>query len=88
MTLSEQDETTKPAKRGLQLPFERRPPLATVRGGRDPSDATRVENERTVHFGSSKTVLLGRSSKRIILDDGVVQDGDTLIIDVKAKPVK
>ena len=88
MTLSEQDDTTRPAKRGIQLPFERRPPLATARGGRDPSDATRVENEKTIHIGSSRTVLLGRSSQRTILDDGIVQDGDTLIIDAKAEPVK
>lgn len=79
--MHEQDATV-PAKRGIQLPFERRLPLATARSGRDPSDATLAVNEQTVRLNSVRTVLLGRSSQREVIGSGVVKDGSTIIIDV------
>lgn len=82
--MTEQDATTRPARRSLQLPTERRLPLPTTIGGRDPSDATLAVNERTVRLSAGRTVLLGRSSQRQIIGDGVVRDGKKIIVDVKA----
>lgn len=85
LDMGELDATTRPAKRGLLSPRSRELPLATVRGGRDPSDATRAENERTIHQTAGRTILLGRSSSREIIGEGIVKDGDKIIIDVKAR---
>lgn len=83
--MNEQDATTRPARRSLQRPLERHLALATPIGGRDPSDATLAANEHTVRLNSGRTVLLGRSSQREIIGDGVVRDGAKLIVDVTAK---
>ena len=85
--MNEQDVPTRPAKRALQLPFKRQPPLATVIGGRDPSDATLAVNEKTVRLNTGQTVLLGRSSQREVIGPGVIQDGDVTIVDVTAESV-
>jgi len=80
--MGEQDAITRPARRSLQRPLEHRPPLATARGGRDPSDATLAVNEKTMRLGAGRTVLLGRSSQREVVGDGVVKDGGKIIVDV------
>lgn len=83
--MSAQEAITRPAKRALISPGRRDLPLATVRGGRDPSDATLAVNERTIFLSSGRTVLLGRSSQREIIVPGVVRDGKKIIVDASSQ---
>ena len=86
--MSEHDAVTKPAKRSLQLFSKEPPPLAAPRHGRDPSDATLAINEKTIHRSTERPILLGRKSARRMIGPGVIQDGNVIIVDVTAEPVK